>query len=158
MLTLLFTLGDQRYGIPSDSLLEIIPVVKLRKIPHVPAHVAGLLNYRGTVVPVIDLCQLTDKRPCRRLLSTRIIVSKHRRDDVERPLGLMAERVTETIRLEEEELDDPGLRLDEAPFLGKVSVPSEALSLQLVEIDRLLPDDLQERLFAAGESVSSDSE
>ena len=151
MLTLLFTLGDQRYGIPGSSLLEIIPVVSLRTMPHVPAYVAGLLNYRGVVVPVIDLCQLTEARPCRKLLSTRIIVSKYRRGDLEHPLGLMAERVTETMRLSEEDLNDPGLRLDEAPFLGKVSVPSEESSVQLIEIDRLLPVDLQNRLFTVGE-------
>ena len=151
MLTLLFTLGDQRYGIPSSSLLEIIPVVGLRTIPHVPAHVAGLLNYRGVVVPVIDLCQLTEARPCRKLLSTRIIVSKYRRGDLEHSLGLMAERVTETMRLSEEDLNDPGLRLDEAPFLGKVSVSSAESNLQLIEIDQLLPVDLQNRLFAGDE-------
>ena len=55
-------------------IVEIVPRVELRSVPHAPVFLAGLLGYRGHVVPVIDLCLLLDVAPCRDCLSTRIIL------------------------------------------------------------------------------------
>ena len=50
-----FTLGGEVYGIPILKLNEIIAYQPLTVIPNVPAFIKGVLNLRGTVVPVIDL-------------------------------------------------------------------------------------------------------
>ena len=72
-------------------------MVLLRKIQHVPDYVAGVFNYRGSIVPVIDLCHLIQGTPCRLRFSTRIIMVNHTTKDGMHCLGLMAERVTETL-------------------------------------------------------------
>ena len=74
MLLLTFTAGTNRYAIDVTRVVEVVPRVELRKIPHAPAFLAGLLGYRGEVVPVIDLGLLLDAAPCRDCLSTRIIL------------------------------------------------------------------------------------
>ena len=71
---LTFTAGPNRYAIDVARIVEIVPRVELRPIPHAPAFLAGLLGYRGKVVPVIDLGLLLDAAPCRDRLSTRIIL------------------------------------------------------------------------------------
>ena len=58
MLLLLFHLGSELYAIESSQVIEIIPTVNLRPLHHVPDYVAGLFNYRGKFIPVIDLSQL----------------------------------------------------------------------------------------------------
>jgi len=50
-----FMLGGETYGIPILKLNEIIAYQTLTIIPNVPSFVKGVLNLRGTVVPVIDL-------------------------------------------------------------------------------------------------------
>ena len=57
-------------------VIELVPRVELRAIPHAPAFLAGLLGYRGEVVPVIDLGLLLGSSPCPDRLSTRIILVK----------------------------------------------------------------------------------
>ena len=63
MLLLTFTAGPNRYAIDVTRIVELVPRVELRKIPHAPAFLAGLLGYRGKVVPVIDLGLLLDVPP-----------------------------------------------------------------------------------------------
>ena len=100
-LALLLSAGKQRYAVPCRRVKEVIPGVDLEPEPRAPPWLAGLFNYRGTITPVIDLCQLgSDVRSANRL-STRIVVFEHRAvDGTTRLLGLLAERVTETRLLE----------------------------------------------------------
>ena len=65
MLLLTFTAGANRYAIDVARVVELVPRVELRPVPHAPAFLAGLLGYRGKVVPVIDLGLLLDAAPCR---------------------------------------------------------------------------------------------
>ena len=74
MLVLQFYLGDVMYVIKCERVREVAPMVALKKMPHAPDCVAGLFNYRGMIVPVIDLRQLIHGVPCQLRLSTRIIL------------------------------------------------------------------------------------
>ena len=55
MLLLTFTAGANVMPSMWRGVIELVPRVELRAIPHAPAFLAGLLGYRGEVVPVIDL-------------------------------------------------------------------------------------------------------
>ena len=81
MLLLTFTAGLNRYAVDVARVIELVPRVELRPIPHAPAFLAGLLGYRGKVVPVIDLGLLLDVAPCQDRLSTRIILVDDSPDD-----------------------------------------------------------------------------
>ncbi len=50
-----FVLGDEDYGVDINRVLEFIGYRPLSRIPNVPRFVKGVLNLRGTVVPVVDL-------------------------------------------------------------------------------------------------------
>ena len=63
MLFLLFQLGSDRYAIDALRVVEVLPCVQVKQIPHAPAGIAGVINYRGAPVPVLDLCLLTLRRP-----------------------------------------------------------------------------------------------
>ena len=145
MLNLLFHLGDDRYALASEQIVEVIPVVLLRPLPKAPEYVAGLFNYRGAVVPVIDLCRLIAGRPARSFLSTRLILVQYENH----LLGLVAEAVTEAAQVEQEAFVDTGLQVDHAPYLGKVAVAGyEKGLLQAVRVEHLLTDDVAKMLFA----------
>jgi purine-binding chemotaxis protein CheW len=50
-----FTLGDEEYGIPITLVQEIIRHTPPRPIPGSAAHVEGVINLRGRIIPVVDL-------------------------------------------------------------------------------------------------------
>jgi purine-binding chemotaxis protein CheW len=50
-----FQLGSEKYGINIMDVKEIVGIRAIRNIPNVPQYVAGLLNLRGMIFPVIDL-------------------------------------------------------------------------------------------------------
>jgi purine-binding chemotaxis protein CheW len=52
---LTFVLADEEYGVPVLKVREIIKMMDITEVPQVPAHVRGVLNLRGKVIPVVDL-------------------------------------------------------------------------------------------------------
>ena len=148
-LALGFCLGAGRYFLEVARIIEVVPWVELRKIPLTAACVAGLLNYRGTVAPVIDLAELLEQRPAADRLSSRIILVKYPgKDGSSHVLGLLAEKVLEVKKISTTALTEPGLAVEAAPYLGKVDLETGGLD-QLIELEKLLPESLQAQLFAA---------
>ncbi|OQX18910.1 MAG: hypothetical protein BWK80_37560 [Desulfobacteraceae bacterium IS3] len=137
MLILLFYIGNVMYTIKCDKVREIAPVVTLKEIPHTPDFFAGYFNYRGIIVPVIDLCRLIQGYPCQMRLSTRIILVDYKeKDGSSRILGLMAERVTETVRKNKDAFIMPGIRSEGAPYLGGIVMEQKKM-IQYIDLDKL---------------------
>lgn len=140
MLMLLFYVGGDRYALVARKVEEVIPLVKLKKLARSPDYVAGLLNYRGTIIPAIDLCQLMVGNPYRPYLSTRIIIVNYLGEEqTNYRLGLIAERVTETLDIQETEWVEQGIKLDSAAYLGEVITDKQDL-IQCIDIDSLLSE------------------
>ena len=153
MLLLQFQAGDERYGLDVSQVIEVVPQVTFRPLPHADPCVAGLFNYRGTMVPVIDLTTLLTGAPSRPLFSTRIILTDYPdHDGGRRILGLVAERVTETVSCRLEDLQPAGITVAGAPYLGDLFLHPEG-TIQRVEIERLLTPDLREALFPPGKEA-----
>jgi chemotaxis-related protein WspB len=147
MLFLLFELGADRYALDVRSVAEVLPFVGIQPILHAPAGVAGVFDFRGSPVPVIDLSQLTLGRPAERRLSTRIILVHYPIGDGEtRLLGLIAERATRTARHAPTEFVSTGVTTDGAPYLGPVATDARGL-LQWIEVPVLLPPAVRDVLF-----------
>jgi len=147
MLLLLFEVGANRFGIEASEILEVIPLVSLKKVPHAPECVSGVFNYRGQVVPVIDVNALMGERPDRSLLSTRIILVRQPETGCEgRLLGILAERATETLSCRKEELQPPGITVDGARYLGEI-LPRPGGLVQRVTVASILSDELKRMLY-----------
>jgi purine-binding chemotaxis protein CheW len=52
---LTFALANEEYGVPVLRVREIIKMMDITQVPQVPAHIRGVLNLRGKVIPVADL-------------------------------------------------------------------------------------------------------
>jgi purine-binding chemotaxis protein CheW len=52
---LVFEVGGQRFGLPAADVREVLRAVTLTPLPHAPALVEGVINVRGTLVPVLDI-------------------------------------------------------------------------------------------------------
>jgi len=52
---LTFLLDDRTYGVPLEEVAEITPNLPLNRIPHLPKGVEGVLDLRGSLLPVVNL-------------------------------------------------------------------------------------------------------
>ena len=63
MLLLVFRVAGDAYAVEAARVVEVVPRVELRALPHAPEALAGLFRYRGRMVPVIDLGVLLGTGP-----------------------------------------------------------------------------------------------
>ncbi len=147
MLFLNFELGKDRYALDVRQIAEVLPLIEVKQIPRAPQAMTGLLNYRGTPVPVVDLTQLTLGRPSARRISTRIVLV-HYADETGHThlLGLIAERATQTSRHEPSDFVASGVTNGAAPYLGPVVADAGGL-LQWIDVRTLLPASFRDLLF-----------
>jgi chemotaxis-related protein WspB len=169
MQLLTFTIGGQDYAIESRRVIEVLPLVPGRPIPHTPDYVLGVFAYRGRLVPLVDLGRrIADHTPAERL-STRVIVvelipagradpAAVPPDPATRPdtvrLGLVAENVIAIRSVTADDTILPRLDLPEAPFLGPILRIGDR-TVQLVRIEHLLPADLAAGLFPAAAEAAA---
>lgn len=151
MLFLLFEIEGDRYCLEGSRVIEVTPMVSLRSLPQAPPYVSGLMNYRGTIAPVIDLSALLGRNPSRSFFSTRIIlVHLKGGDEADHVLGLMAEKVTETISRQEKDFQPPGIEIEGARFMGRVTFDERGRMIQCVEAEKILPEGVKKSLFSGG--------
>jgi chemotaxis-related protein WspB len=140
MLVLVFQVGGERYAIPCEKLVEVIPMVKLRTLAQSPPWLAGIFTLRGALVPVVDLCRLMLGTPCPDRFSSRIMLAKIG----ERVVGLLAERVTEAVPMTGRR---PAVAVAGTPFLGDMLLGADDLMVQLLDVDKLIPEGMQQMLL-----------
>ncbi len=154
MQLLTFAIGGNPYAIESRRIVEVLPLVAARPLPHVPDYVRGLFTYRGSLMPLIDLGLLLGVGQAAELLSTRVIVVSLGQDAgaglpvrvSDHRLGLVAEQVIAIRAAEEGATAFPPLGLAAAPYLGRI-LRLGSDTVQVLDIDRLLPEDLADGLF-----------
>jgi chemotaxis-related protein WspB len=159
MLFLIFEVGRDRYALDVREVAEVLPLVGIKHVPQAPPAVAGILNYRGAPVPVIDVSQLAIGQPAARRLSTRIVLVHYVASADDRStalgagaegrtqlLGLIAERATQTMRRDESDFIPPGVFSEGASYLGPVAADADGF-VQRVDVQALLPASVRELLF-----------
>jgi len=146
MLFLFFETSAGRYALDSQNIVEIIPLVRIKKMPAVPLFVAGIINFRGEPVPVIDLCALASGVPCKPLYSTRIILVHYPLADQVKIVGLIAERATDVAKGSKTGRAAGILIRDDATRLRADKTDNEEM-VQWFDIPRMIPEDIVRSLF-----------
>ena len=146
MLFLLMQLDGNRYAIDTREIVEVLPLVDCKAVPGAPAGVAGIIDYGGVPVPIIDLSELLAGRPAHRRLSTRIVLIRRGRASTRQELlGLIAERATDTVRRDLADFRPSGVARPTPPHLGGV-VLDAAGPVHLIDVGALLPEALRQAL------------
>jgi purine-binding chemotaxis protein CheW len=109
------TLGIDRevFAVPVETVLEILDMRPVFRIPEAPAHLKGLIDMRGRAVPAIDLRTKLGLPSVAADRHTRIVVLEVPLADRCLALGLIADRVFDVITLNPEQIEpapDIGMR------------------------------------------------
>jgi purine-binding chemotaxis protein CheW len=139
---LIFHLGAEEFGAEVLKVREIMGLQDITPVPKVPAHVKGVINLRGKVIPVIDL-GVKFGMPAQDYTSrTCIVVTRTVRGDEDVLVGMVVDGVAEVLTLSEDDIQDtprfgPGIStpylIGMAKMKGKVKI--------LMDIDQVLNND-----------------
>ncbi|SMF33199.1 chemotaxis protein CheW [Desulfovibrio gilichinskyi] len=155
MLVLTFQIGQYAYGLEARLVAEVVPPTVYKELPRSPEYIKGIFNYRGIITPVVDLSILATDKPCKPLMSTRVIVLDLADLDPaeergKKFLGMIAENITETVKISDSDFESSGLDIPDAPWLGRVARVAGGM-LQLIKPGKLLSDELRTVLFSKEE-------
>ena len=135
---LTFGLGQEEYGIEILKVQEIKGYSAITPIPNTPAHVRGVMNLRGTVVPVVDLRSKFAMETVEYTKFTVIIVVTIGSKIV----GLVVDAVSDVLNIPASDIrpaPDFGSRAD-TRFITGMANSGDKLAV-LLDVDRLLGDD-----------------
>jgi chemotaxis-related protein WspB len=150
MLLIMCNAGGNRYAIESRHVSEVLPQVNLHRLTGSPPWLAGVLIYRGTATPVVDLTQLTEGMPCPNRLSSRIVVLQTEVGGISRRFGVLAEHVG--LREVRADPGECGGETAGPTALGKLRLDEEGV-FQLIDIRRLASEDRREVLFPSADQA-----
>src|SRR6266545_1461942 len=132
-----FRLGEDLYAADIMRIKEIIRLQKLANLPKSPAFVEGVLNLRGTVIPVIDLRKRFDIPAAPQGRDTRLLIVSMGRQI----LGLVVDEVTEVLAVPVKDIK-PAPQVAKgvgAEYLVGVCLVKDSL-IMLLNLDRILSD------------------
>jgi len=99
---LTFNLGAERYGLEILKVQEIIGLTEFTPLPNMPPHVRGVINLRGTVVPVVDLRSrfAMPARAYDKLTAIVVVNVAHK------TMGIVVDTVADVMGIPEESIED----------------------------------------------------
>jgi purine-binding chemotaxis protein CheW len=143
---LTFMLAQEQYGLNILQVQEIRGWEKTTRIPNSPDHVCGVLNLRGTIVPIMDLRMRFGLAAEPYSKETVVIVVRTcRRDGDERSFGLVVDAVSDVLTVRDDQIIDTpefGAHVSTGNILGLVS--DGAKMVMLLDTGSLLAEDRPE--------------
>jgi purine-binding chemotaxis protein CheW len=104
---LTFSLGREEFGIHVMRVKEIMGVQDITAVPGTPAHLKGVLNLRGKIIPVVDLRLKFAFPDAPFTQTTCIIVVQLAQRHEQSLIGLIVDGVSEVLNLTSADIDDP---------------------------------------------------
>jgi purine-binding chemotaxis protein CheW len=136
---LTFLLNGEEYGVDILRVQEIKGWTPTTTIPNTPDYIRGVMNLRGTIVPIIDLRRRFDMPAIDYTATTVVIVLKIHSDGVERTIGFVVDAVSDVYNVAPDQYraaPDFGTGVD-TDFIRALATVDEKMVI-LLDIDRLL--------------------
>jgi len=102
---LTFRLDDEIFAVNVNHVHEVLDWTSITAVPRAPDFMRGVINVRGSVVPVADLRLKFGMTETVKSINTRIIVMELMIEGEATILGIMADAVKEVIELEPEQIE-----------------------------------------------------
>jgi purine-binding chemotaxis protein CheW len=134
-----FIVGGTDFGVPILKVKEILQYEGVTRVPGTPGSIRGVINVRGSVVPVVDLGVKFGKGEVPETKRTCVLVVETKTRDETLTLGVIADAVSEVVDLANDDIEPPpsfgtGVKLDHITGMGKVGKGF----VILLDIDRVL--------------------
>jgi len=136
-----FRLGEEEYSVDIMSVREIRGWTRATPLPHAPAYVRGVINLRGTVLPVVDLSVRLGMAPVKGDARNVIIVVQMGAQTA----GLLVDAVSDILNLPRSELQPPpDLAADSTHNYISALTIVEGRMIRVLDLASVLPEDAVE--------------
>jgi len=139
---LTFFLGEEQYGIAIDKIKEIIALMKVTYVPKTPEYMKGVINLRGSIIPVVDTRARFGMEPQEETMHTAIIIVEVDKVNI----GFIVDRVEEVASID-------SANLGAAPKFGSGVDTDFICSMAQIEDNVVMILDVL-KLFEADELMS----
>jgi purine-binding chemotaxis protein CheW len=134
-----FVVGGTDFGVPILKVKEILQYEGVTRVPGTPGSIRGVINVRGSVVPVVDLGVKFGKGEVAETKRTCVLVVETRTAEETLTTGVIADAVNEVVDLASDDIEPAptfgtGVKLDHIAGMGKVGKGF----MVLLDIDRVL--------------------
>lgn len=151
---LTFILNSETYGINILNIKEIIDYGNITRVPMVPAFIAGVINLRGSVVPVVDLALRFSEQASIRTKRSSIVILEIKYEDQVLEIGVTVDAVNEVLDILSSEIEPAPsfgarIRTDFISGMGKVNNQL----LILLDIENILSIDELSMVTSLQDSV-----
>lgn len=139
---LTFTLADEQYAVEVYDVKEVLEYTSVTRVPRTQEFMRGVINLRGSVVPVIDLRLKFGMQATEKTIDTSIIVMEVDIGGDKVTVGTLADSVQEVIDLDDSQIEPApqiGTRIDNR-FIRGIGKQDEAFII-ILEIDRVFSED-----------------
>jgi purine-binding chemotaxis protein CheW len=142
-----FGLRDQVYGINIESVLEIIRMESVTRVPGTPDFIEGVLNLRGKVIPIMDLSKRFGMPPSGTSDSTRVVIVEAGGVTV----GIIVDSVSEVLRVPSSAIEPPPAMIAGAGIgaLEGIALVDQRL-IVLLNLGKILREEEKHRLESFG--------
>lgn len=133
-----FKLEEEEYALDISKVREVLDFTKITRIPQAPEFMKGVINLRGSVVPVVDLNRKFGIKDTEKTSDTRIIIGEVSVNGDDIVLGVLADSVNEVMDIEPENIESApriGTRLD-TDFLKGMGKRNEEF-VMILDIDKV---------------------
>lgn len=132
-----FVLDDELFGAEIDEVAEIMEMTTIMPIPNVADFVVGLINLRGTIVPVVDLRARFGLNRNAWTVDSRIVIMKEKNLLV----GVVVDRMWESLRLQEDAFQPApeGVAKMDAEYFREICT-ARGRMVSILDIAKILAD------------------
>lgn len=143
-----FSLNDEEYAFDAVNVREIIEFGSVTKVPHLPDFFKGVINLRGTIIPVVDLKQKFGMQSGNYQKHTCVIITEFSRGI----MGVIVDAVSDVMYLSEESISSTPsfgtkIRTDFIKGMGKI----EDRLVLILDVDKVLTE--EEALMVSEQSI-----
>ncbi|OHB25540.1 MAG: chemotaxis protein CheW [Desulfuromonadaceae bacterium GWC2_58_13] len=149
---LTFRLNDEIFALGIDKVREVLDFTQITRVPQVPEFMRGVINLRGSVVPVVDMRLKFGMPKTEKTVNTCIIIVEIKLDEETTVLGALADSVQEVLDLEPDQIEPApriGTRLS-TEFIRGMGKRDEQFII-ILDIDRVFSSEELAVVQAAGD-------
>lgn len=141
---LIFLLGPDRFALPTAHVREMTRAAAVARVPGAPSLVDGVLNLRGTIVPVLDVRQRFGLEPCPLEPDQHFIVAQAG----PRLVALRVDRVTDLVEVDAAVIEAASRSTPAADYVAGIATLPDGV-LVIADLARFLSLDEAEQLDTA---------
>lgn len=133
-----FFVADEQYGIEISHINEIIAVMNITHVPRTPSFVEGVINLRGSIIPIVDIRGKFGLEKKEHDMNTAIIINEVSGVNI----GFIVDRVEDVLTFDIKDLNEPpkfGSHIDTSFIQSVAEVDSDVILI--LDMEKIFEDD-----------------